>query len=132
MIKENEKIFRMLVALKDSKKRLSCWKKGVFEYAILLLDEAEKVLTYENCKQVLLNGAKDWKEYSYGGCALVYDEDIAKALCTPSELKKTKYGVYRPNKLESWLDVQARALYQAYKDIKNVIDFLDGFKNYKR
>ena len=63
-------------------------------------------------KQELLNKA-DWSEYSYGGCALVYDEDIARHYCTPSELRKVthKDGTIseRANARGIWLDVQARA-----------------------
>ena len=44
---------------------------------------------------------------------IIYDEDIAKRVCTPSELKKTRNGERRPNSSEEWLDTQARALYQA-------------------
>ena len=62
---------------------------------------------------VLLNGARDWREYSYGGCALIYDGDIAARVCTPSELRRTHGGQRDPNPRETWLDVQARALCQA-------------------
>ena len=55
----------------------------------------------------------DWLEYSEGGCALVYDEDIAERLCTPSELKKKKGGRLQPNSRETWIEIQARALYKA-------------------
>lgn len=61
----------------------------------------------------MLNGARDWSEYSYGGCSLIYDGDIAERLCTPGELKRTRHGERRPNSREGWLDVQARALSQA-------------------
>lgn len=50
--------------------------------------------------------------------------DIAKLLCTPSELKKTDYGRKLPNSTEDWLDVQARALYQAYMLIANLFNKL--------
>lgn len=43
----------------------------------------------------------------------MYDGDIAERLCTPSELRKTRGGELNPNCRESWLDVQARALYRA-------------------
>ena len=46
--------------------------------------------------------------------SLIYNEDIAERLCTPSELKKTRHGERRPNAREEWLDTQARALFQAY------------------
>lgn len=99
----------------------SAWSKGVNNYAIDLVDglEIETIPTdKKELESLLLNGAKDWQEYSQGGCALVYDGDIAKALCTPSELKATKDGERQPNKTETWLDVQARALCQAFRVIK--------------
>jgi hypothetical protein len=64
-------------------------------------------------KRALLNGASDWNQYSSGGSSLIFNDDIAERLCTPSELKKTRNGERRPNANEEWLDVQARALYQA-------------------
>ena len=93
----------------------SAWDKGVTGYALELLDNLERE-TYDNkeeLKKALLNGAKDWREYSWGGCAEIYNCDIAARLCTPSEIKKTKNGERRPNSREEWLDVQARALFQA-------------------
>lgn len=99
----------------------SAWNKGVNDYAIYLIDNLEADEIPSNKKELetlLLNGAKDWQEYSQGGCALVYDGDIAEALCTPSELKATRNGERNPNKNETWLDVQARALYQAFRIIK--------------
>nr|DAP26633.1 MAG TPA: hypothetical protein [Bacteriophage sp.] len=67
----------------------------------------------------MLNGAQDWEQYSWGGSALIYDYDIAERLCCPSELKKTRNGERRPNSREEWLDVQARALYQAASRVVN-------------
>lgn len=92
--------------------RKSAWKKGVDLYAAELrefLEENGLTATHEN----LLNGARNWREYSYGGSALIYDGDIAERLCCPSELKRKKCGELPPNSRETWLDVQARALYQA-------------------
>ena len=78
---------------------------GYFEE--LDLTESKKV------RAALLNGAADWSQYSWGGCSLIYNSDIAERLCNPSELKKTRNGERRPNSREEWLDVQARALFQA-------------------
>lgn len=86
----------------------SAWDRGVKQYAIELVEDAESIEP-----SALLNGARDWREYSYGGCALIYDEDIAARLCSPHELKRTKNGTRQPNPREAWLDVQARALRQA-------------------
>lgn len=102
----------------------SAWRRGVIEYAWMLFDNIEQHYDYlglnsderlsrQELKKYMLNGAIDWKEYSEGGSALIYDGDIAKMLCNPTELKKTDSGRCQPNKRESWLDVQARALYQA-------------------
>ena len=97
----------------------SAWDKGVTGYALELLDglEAEAYENKEELKKALLNGAEDWKKYSWGGCSEIYNEKIAARLCTPSELKKTRNGKRRPNASEEWLDVQARALFQACERI---------------
>lgn len=115
----------------------SAWRRGVIAYAWELFDNIEQ---YENwlglndennykataLDAVMLNGAKDWKEYSWGGCSLIYDKDIAKQLCTPTELKKTDNGRKQPNKSEQWLDVQARALFQAAHLIKDIAYRIDA------
>lgn len=101
----------------------SAWNKGVKVYALELLDELEETLSYnENAldnenllKKALLNGANDWTQYSEGGCSLCYDCDIAERLCTPSELKRRRGGELNPNSRETWIGVQSRALYQAYR-----------------
>ena len=101
----------------EKEKARSAWKKGVILYAFEILESmGDGEVTEEN----LLNGAKDWHQYSYGGCALNYDVDICHRLCSPSEIKKTKDGERRPNKQENWLDVQARALYQAARLIMKI------------
>ena len=82
--------------------RKSTWDKGVEAYMEIITENVEPPYT----EKKLLNGASSWREYSYGGNALCYDEDIA---ATPSTLN----GLRQPNKKETWLDVQARALYQA-------------------
>lgn len=97
----------------------SAWGKGVKEQALEMVEQAEVVLTRDNAKEVLLNGADTWSDYSWGGCAYVYDGDIAERYCTPSELKRNDNGNKNPNANEGWLDVQARALNQAYQLIKS-------------
>lgn len=101
----------------------SAWERGVIRYAIGLISGVEKTnLNREDIRAgVLLNGAQNWSDYSYGGCALIFNSDIAAALCTPSELKKTKNGERNPNSRENWLDVQARALFQAERKIKQIL-----------
>ena len=107
----------------------SAWSKGVKEYAYSLLgnifsySDYKAITNFKSLHEVLLNGAKDWKQFSYSCRDLVLDEDIAKTLCSPSELKKCKNGMLRPNKQEQWLDVQARALFQAENLIKSCVEF---------
>ena len=114
----------LIKAIQASKAR-SAWAKGVKWYALNLVEAAYKQDTdiVKVKTSVYLNGAETWKEYSYGAhdCALIYDYDIARLLCTPGELKKTDFGHKQPNGSVTWLDVQARALYQAHQLIAEVI-----------
>jgi hypothetical protein len=102
----------------------SAWTKGVKVYALELVDDLAESISggYFDTddlespallRRQLLNGASDWNQYSWGGCSLIYDTEIAARLCTPSELKKTHGGERNPNNREQWLDVQARALRMA-------------------
>lgn len=113
----------------EAEKPRSAWKKGVALYADELLEELEERIAhgYQNPAEIqtraaldeaLRNGAENWSEWSWGGCGLIYDGDIAERLCNPSELKKTRNGERRPNAREEWLDVQARAIRQAAHRIK--------------
>lgn len=111
----------------EEKKAVSYWKKGVKIYALELLESVieEKGEDYvlsgsEFDEKLFLNGATNWNEYSNGGCALIYNEEICLRLCTPSEIKRTKSGERDPNKNETWIDCQSRALFQAYAMIRKV------------
>jgi hypothetical protein len=113
-------VFELKAAINREPAR-SAWARGVKDYAQDMLDDLTEWRGLKNLNDMvetvteteLLNGADDWKAYSWGGSALIYDSDIARALCSPSELKKTNDGERKPNAGEEWLDVQARALYQA-------------------
>ena len=107
---EKEEIKKAVMEALEKEKARSAWKTGVIKYAFDILDNMDDV---EITEKSLLSGAKDWHQYSEGGCSLIYDVDICHRLCSPSEVKKTKDGERRPNKHETWIDVQARALYQA-------------------
>lgn len=99
----------------------SAWGKGVKEYAIELLENwSESGYDYLD-ELTLLNGAANWHEYSWGGSSLIYDADIAARLCTMTEWKRTAEGTRKPNKREEWLDVQARALFQAARLIMKTV-----------
>lgn len=114
----------------EAVKTRSCWDRGVKGFALNLLrsyidiceccDNNGRPIPELN-EETLLNGADDWNAYCYGGGALIYDGDIAKNLCTPSELKRTDNGNKAPNDREGWQDVQARAYFQAYRMLMSCI-----------
>lgn len=105
----------------------SAWSKGVQLYAVDMLYMAIDRARYDfennetpadiTKEAYFLNGAANWVQYSLGGCALIYDAEIAERVCTPSELRRKRGGELRPNGWETWLDVQARALSQAWRMI---------------
>lgn len=105
----------------EEMKARNAWCKGVKMYALELIDTVEDWLSYNDelprnliaLRKIMLDGACDWHQYSWGGCSLIYDRQIAERLCTPSELKRTHNGIKDPNPSEQWLDLQARALYHA-------------------
>lgn len=106
----------------------SAWDKAVTLYALDLLEDiqwsandVERLpLDGAELEQWALNGANNWHQYSWGGCSLCYDKQIAERVCTPSELKRKHGGMYEPNSRETWLDVQARALHQACNRIRSI------------
>lgn len=127
-----EVIFNRIRQEVEARTERSAWSRGVTAYALELVDELEEATEggyfdlsdLEAPKLVdrqMLNGAADWNAYSWGGCSLIYNGDIAERLCTPSELKRTRGGERRPNSREEWLDCQARALFQASNRVKRSI-----------
>ncbi len=122
----------MLIA--DIKKEIaerparSAWDKGCREYAVELFAEVVEnrhltdgdTLGEDITEKELLNGARDWNQYSDGGCALIYDGDICERLCTENEAKRKKYGERKPGLYDSWLDAQAAALKQAARIVRRV------------
>ena len=121
-------IYENIRAALEARKDRSAWDRGVTRYAYDLVEELEERAQYEGrnpaagaeCREWMLNGARDWNAYSWGGSSLIYDPDIAERLCTPSELKKTRHGERRPNSREEWLCTQARALYQACNRVSRI------------
>ena len=116
----------------SNRKDRRAWNKGVTVYALELLAEVEESITggwndadiLESPKLIekaMLNGASDWNQYSWGGCSLIYDRDIAERLSNPTELKITRNGERKPNAREEWLDTQARALWQAARRVRETL-----------
>lgn len=98
----------------------SAWSRGVRSYALDIIEDItnfvkfnlangyELPLISEDCA---LNGADDWTHYACGGCgaALIYSDDIAARLCTPSELR-----IYQKRGGDT-IEWQGRALFQAWR-----------------
>ncbi len=114
----------VLKALDAEKPAKSAWGRAVQADARDLVDELdgngyeELPTSCAELDTLMLNGASDWSAYSWGGSALIYDEEIAEHYCTPSELERCRHGARRPNASEDWLDVQARALSQAARHVR--------------
>ena len=105
-------VFELRAAI-DREPARSAWARGVKDYTQGMLDDLTEWRGLHNLNDVvehvtedeLLNGAKDWKQFSWGGCSYAYNYQIASALCSPSELKRTNDGERKPNAGEEWLDV---------------------------
>lgn len=103
----------------------SAWDNGVKQYMFMLLDRFKEYYNYDNNtewnEQTFLNGADNWKQYAEGGGGLCYNYNICVTLCTKSEQKRLQYGAKQPNKNESWIDVEARAFYQAWIKLNQML-----------
>lgn len=137
----------VLTAIQEQKPARSRWDRAVMEDAEEMIseaidnlrdnpEEAPQDLTQLTAKllNVGISTLKMWggddghngirslyqcaHESSWGGSHLCYNSDIARHYCTPSELRRTRDGERRPNAREEWLDVQARAIYQALNKIR--------------
>ena len=119
-----ERVFTTARNVVETHHRVSAWERGVRATALDLLDKIEEQVMYSFDdynelpvidEEYALFGAESWQQYSWYGSALIYNVDIAERFCTPSELKRVKGGLRMPNSREDWLDVQARALHQAWR-----------------
>lgn len=113
---------------------VSAWSKGIAGYAEEMIERLVEYGRYEifsldlgsyqgskKLEGILLGGASDWDQLSWGGSYEMFDQDIAKRLCSPTELKATRGGLRAPNSHEQWKDVQARALFQASVRVKEAL-----------
>ena len=69
----------------------SAWNKGVKIYAVMLLENLKEngykgrdITSPAILRKFMLKGADNWETFSRGGCALIYNGDIVKTLCTPA------------------------------------------------
>ena len=80
-------MFNRMIEKIEAHKERSAWGNGVKAYALELVKELEERSQYEGrtpatrkeCEAWLLNGAQDWKAFSWGGSSLIYNGDIARA-----------------------------------------------------
>ena len=132
----NENIQNLL-----KRKRLAKWNRGVYKYAIELLENLRCSQNGKDFFDYLLNDCFRYarcgrfqtdklftacRNYS-NECSLIYDEDICERLSTASERKiqTRKDGTLgRPNAQEKWIDVQARAIFQACLKLNNLSERL--------
>ena len=120
---------QLLESVTAHKAGRSAWGRGVQAYAVELVENLNDSADLSNetlLRKALLNGADNWQQYSVGGCALIYDADIAERLCSPSELKRCKGGERQPNARETWIECQARALWQAHRLIVSKWEQMEG------
>lgn len=104
--------------------RLSKYSRAIREDAIGLLDslDAEEIPTdRDDLHELLLSGASDWEQYSYGGCAFVYEEDIAAHYYTPSMVSRALSASVSGKR--PLLGMQACALERAELIIRSEIKF---------
>lgn len=87
MIKLDKDYIRCLLEHAPQRKNVSAWKNGVKNYAIALIDKLpdDYCMIFTNqreleehlkiLKKLLLNGAKNWRQYSYGGVHILAIRD---------------------------------------------------------
>lgn len=118
-MKSNEVIAKL-----NERKDRSAWDKAVTAYAVEIVEamsaDGEQEISRESLP-LALNGAENWYRYSEGACSLVWDEDIARRVCTPSEFKRKRGGELPPAGGGTWISVQGRALAQAWRRIVKTI-----------
>lgn len=94
----------------------SQWDRGVEFYAHYLAEQLNDNYLSENIEveditRILLNGTDNWHQFAWDGCGLIYNEDIANTLLTPSQQKRiTQADTYGGLHL---LDLEAKALVKA-------------------
>ena len=115
-------------------------KKNVNFYAVLLLENIKDYLQdekldpeIENVSKIswshgsliktILNGAKDFKQWSDGGLGLIYNDDLARNLLSAKKYEKWK----KSDQYVDFLQLQAEFALVGYKKIKKMCEF-NGIK----
>lgn len=68
-------------------------QKGIEFYAHFLAEQLNDEYLPENIEvdniyEILLNSAKNWHQFAWNGCGLIYNKVIADTLLTPSQRKR--------------------------------------------
>lgn len=122
----------LMGAIMAKKMPRPAWDKGLREYAVWYIlnpialdgdDTQRQDWNVSSLRELILNGAKDyqnphseyraWVRYSEGGCAIISNYEIARVLCSPSVFKKVEKSIENGTSDTNWVEIQARALYQA-------------------
>lgn len=109
----------------ENLKTRGAWANGVKCYAFDLLRDFDEFCSYDEqnapefSESTLLNGARNWAHYAESGNGLCYDCAIAERLCNPTELKRTQGGEKQPSSKTTWLQVEGRALAQAWQMLRD-------------
>lgn len=110
-----------VIAAIESTPARGTWSRAVREDACTLVEGVEvDALPIDPgaLRCLLLNGARDWYEYSYGGSALIYNEDIAAHYFNKSEharWSRPRHDSGMAFNGEEILEMQGRALAQAFR-----------------
>lgn len=120
---------KTLINLIEKIKTNSAWSNGIKNYMFELVENIEnhknyinknlKDLSINELKEICLNGATNWSQYSWGGCSLVYNYDILENLFPKSIVKKYKNS--DSIKGTHLLEYQAMALHRAFCKIYSII-----------
>ena len=117
----NQDDILQLIEKVDALKRTGQFSKGVKLYMLDILDnlkDTEKD-TLNYCKYYAFNGTEDAQTASVSGNFLIYDSDIMQRLFTKSELERYEKSIVYHGK--SWLDLQAYAIFLAYRELYRII-----------
>ena len=121
-MKNTAKRADLLNALKNEKPARSAWERRVQATAYEIVEAIDYIDQLDISSRAalegaLLNGARDWSQYSWGGCSLCYNVEIAERYMTPSEFKRYMAPGHDASEGfggEQLLDLQARALRAAF------------------
>ena len=107
----------LLEQLKSEKPARSAWGRGIQAAAVEIVEGVDYIdelpASYKPFERALLGGARDWSQYSWGGCSLCCNVEIAERYMTPSGLKRYMAPGHEASEGfggEQLLDMQARAL----------------------